>query len=108
MRQAAIAAPQLGAALGVFALVRTAVEEWRGPAGSPALAAVAGGGTAIALANTAVPSRRAWHLQYYKAALGTTLPVNVGTVAAFSFLSGAVVLGGADAVLRHAFGARLG
>lgn len=108
MRQAAIAAPQLGAALGAFALVRTSIEEARGGRGSQWLPALVAGGAAVALVNTAVPSRRAWLVKYLTAALGTSAPVPVGLVAAQSAVSGAVVLGGIDRLLDAALGVRIG
>jgi hypothetical protein len=108
VRQAGIAAPQLGAALGAFALVRTTLEEARGGRGSQWLPAVVAGGAAVALVNTAVPSRRAWMVRYLTAALGATAPVPTGLVVAQSAVSGAVVLGGADRLLDAVLGVRIG
>ena len=108
MKQAGVAAPQLGAAVGVFSLVRCLVEELRGPGGSKFVASGAGGAAAVALMNTAIPSRRDWHIDYYTAALGSKQKVGVGVVAAASALSGAVVFGGLDTLLQNVAGIRIG
>ena len=109
VRQASVAAPQLGAAVGILCVVRCAVEQARGPAGgSQFVASGLGGAAAVAVMNTALPSRREWHVKYYTAALGSKAPVGVGVVAAASALSGAIVLGGADTLLQKGLGLRLG
>lgn len=98
----------MAAALGIFSLVRTTVEEARGYTGSEWLPAAIGGGAAVAVMNTAVPSRREWHVRHFTTALQTQKPVGLGLVAATGALSGAVVLGGADRLLDALFDLRIG
>lgn len=76
------------------------MQEARGRRPGELLASVLAGGAAVAAANTLLPSRRSWHVDYYTAVLNTKRPVGVGVVAAASAISGAVVLGGADTILR--------
>jgi len=104
VRQGSVAGTQLGATLALFGAVRTGVDH---ATGSPLAASLLGGAVAVAASNVCVPSRRAWHAAYYGVAFGAKSGVvGVATVAALSGLSGAVVLGGADAALRSGLGLR--
>ena len=66
-----------------------------------------GGAAAVATANVAIPSRRAWHSSYYGAVFATKGgAVGAGAVAVLSAVSGAVVIGGTDIAAQRLLGLR--